>query len=134
MSFDRRGMIAKLHVAKAQIGMAEDAYRALLQRVAGVDSSRVASDSQLLALVAEMRRLGFKEPRPVSEKLHVRKIWALWRGMAPLLDDGSDAALRSFCRRQTGLTDPEWLDGKQAAKVIEGLKAWGVRLAAEKQV
>jgi phage gp16-like protein len=131
-ALDRRGMIAKLHVAKSQIGMAETDYRAMLMRVAGVESSRVASDGQLLALLAEMRRLGFKDHRPVSDKPHVRKVWAVWRDMAPLLADGSDAALRSFCFRQVKLADPEWLDGHQANKVIEGLKAWSARLSAAK--
>jgi hypothetical protein len=134
MSFDRRGAIAKLHVARKQLALTEESYRAILMRVAGVDSARDATDAQLLAVLAEMRRFGFREPRPISDKPHVRLVWALWRDLAPLLEDGSDAALRAFVRRQTGLADPEWLDGMRANKVIEGLKAWRARLEAQKEM
>ena len=130
-SFDRRGALAKLHVAKAQLRLTDDSYRAILLRVAQVTSAAAATDRQLLALLAEMRRFGFRDaPRRVSGQPHVRKVWALWRDLAPHLADGSDAALRAFVKRQTGLSDPDWLDAPRANKVIEGLKAWRARLAA----
>jgi hypothetical protein len=59
---------------------------------------------------------------------HVRLIFALWTEMKPHLENSSEAALCSFCKRQTGVERPEWLDARQANKVIEGLKAWGTRL------
>jgi hypothetical protein len=131
---DRRGLIAKLHVAKKQLALSEDSYRAVLRRVAGVESAAAATGPQLLAVLAEMRRFGFKDvPRRVSDKPHVRKVWALWRDMAPMLTDGSDTALRAFVKRQVGVSDPEWLDGARANKVIEGLKAWRARLEAQQQ-
>lgn len=129
MSSDRRAMIAKLHVARKQLAMEEADYRALLMRSCGLTSSAKATPGQLMALLAEMRHLGFRDaPRPISDKPHVRKIWALWKDMAPLLENSTDAGLRHFCFRQTRLSDPEWLDGAQATKVIEALKAWHERL------
>lgn len=132
MSFDRRGAIAKLHVAKTQLALTDESYRAILWRVARVESAAKASDRQLLALIAEMRRFGFKD-RPAVEDAapHVRKIWALWAELKPLLTDADDQALFGFCRRQTGINRPEWLDGRQAAKVIEGLKGWLAREQAK---
>lgn len=133
MSFDRRGAIAKLHVAKKQLALTDDSYRAILHRVAGITSAREATEVQLLALLKEMRRFGFQDrPNIATAPAHVRKVFAMWRDLAPLLTDANEAALRGFVRRQTGIERPEWLDGKQAAKVIEGLKAWHARLATRR--
>ncbi len=129
--FDRRGALAKLHVARSQLALTEDSYRAILQRVAGVASAAQTTDAQLLALLAEMRRFGFRDRPAVTDAApHLRKIYALWHDIAPLLTDGSHAALFAFCQHQTGLARPEWLDGRRANKLIEGLKAWRARLRA----
>jgi len=128
----RRAMIAKLHIARKELALAEESYRAILLRVAGKSSASECTDEQLDAVLAEFKRLGWKPKtkRPRSGVPHVRKIYALWAEMRPLLTDGGDAALRSFVKRQTGMDSPEWLDAPQANKVIEGLKAWGARLKA----
>jgi hypothetical protein len=62
-------------------------------------------------------------------------IYAIWADIRPLLEDAGDEALRGFVRRQTksavhpdGVDAPEWLNGTDAAKVIEGLKGWLARL------
>nr|WP_294547628.1 regulatory protein GemA [uncultured Rhodopila sp.] len=136
----RRAMICKLHIARKELALAEESYRAILLRIAKRDSARDCTDEQLDAVLAEFRRLGWrpKSKRPSSGVPHVRKIHALWTAMQPHLADGSEAALRAFVRRQTkskvnpeGIGSPEWLDATQANKVIEGLKAWGERLARE---
>ncbi len=129
-ALDRKAMIAKLHIAKTKLALSEDSYRAILMRVARVASARDASDAQLLALLAEMRRLGFRD-RPLSDNPQVRLIFALWKEMAPFVADASDAALCAFCRRQTGISRPEWLSGRQANQLAEGLKAWLAREQAK---
>lgn len=132
-------MLAAVHLARKQLGLDEAAYRDVVRRVTGVDSAGAAEPAKLRALIEEFRRLGFRTvDRRVSPKPHVRKIHALWADLRPHLTRGdgvhSDAALRAFVRRQTGVASPEWLDGPQANKVIEGLKAWLTRArAARKQ-
>lgn len=137
---DRRAMLSKVHIARKELALAEESYRAILRRVAGWDSAADCTDAQLDAVLAEFRRLGWKPKtkRPASGVAHVRKIYALWTAMKGGLADGSDAALRAFVRRQTksaanpeGIASPEWLDAAQANKVIEGLKAWSERIAAQ---
>lgn len=121
----RRAAIAKIQIARKALALEEDSYRALLQRVAGVGSSTLCSDQQLIAVLEEFKRLGFAAPtRKRSDKPHVRKIYALWRALKPHLTNGSDAALAAFVKRQTGVDKPEWLDAVEGNKVIEGLKAW----------
>ena len=131
LSDERRKMIAKAHIAKKQLAMSEDSYRAMLARVGGSDSLSTCSDAGIVAVLAEFKRLGFTNARRPSDKPHVRKIYALWRALKPHLDAPSDDALRSFVKRQTGVTAPEWLDAAQANKVTEGLKAWAKRLGVE---
>ena len=130
-SFDRRRALAKLHVAKAKLALTDESYRAILRRVAGVESAANATDVQLVALIAEMRRFGFTDP-PVAARPELRKIRALWTALGPHLESSSDAALRAFCKRQTGVDRLEWLDPARANQVIEGLKAWLVRVSRTK--
>jgi phage gp16-like protein len=123
-------MLSKVHIARKELALAEDSYRAILKRITGHESSADCADAQLDAVLAEFARLGWrpKTRRPASAVPHVRKIWALWTALKPRLADGSEAALRAFVRRQTGIDRPEWLDAARANKVIEGLKAWTARL------
>jgi len=134
---DRRAMLAKVHVAKKQMGLDDASYRAVLQRVTSHDSAADCTDRQLHTLLAEFRRLGWSSfaPRARSDKAQVRMIYAIWADIRPLLDDADDEALRGFVRRQTrsavhpeGVDAPEWLNGADAGKVIEGLKGWLARL------
>ncbi len=136
-SGDRRGMLAKVHIAKKQMALADEDYRAVLLRVTGQRSSATCSDAQLHVLLAEFKRLGWRETgaRRRSGKPHVRKIYAIWGDMRGLLEHADDDALRSFVRRQTksaanpdGIGSPEWLGPNDANKVILGLKAWRARL------
>ncbi|WIX31226.1 regulatory protein GemA [Salinicola sp. JS01] len=59
-----RGKLAQIHVAKAQLGLGDDEYRALLGRVAGVSSAKELTDRNVGAVINELRRLGFKPRAP----------------------------------------------------------------------
>ena len=135
MPQDRRALVAKVHIARKDLAMEEGSYRALLLRVAGSDSAATCTDQQLIAVVDEFKRLGWTPTgkRPTSRHPHVRKVYAVWGDMKGLLSDPSRKALDSFVHRQTGMSSPEWLDGPQANKVTEGLKAWRARLVAAKE-
>jgi phage gp16-like protein len=134
----RNAMIAKVHVAKKQLGLDDDGYRAVVTRITGQDSAGKASIGDLERLLAEFTRLGFKAVAP-SSKAWVRKIHAIWKELAPLLDQATDATLAAFVARQTrsvrnpaGISKPEWLDAKDATKVIQGLEGWLARVNVEK--
>ncbi len=139
---DRRGMLAKVHIARKEMGLDDPSYRDVVQRITGHRSAADCTDGQLHALLAEFQRLGWK-PQPAtrrSNRPNIRMIFGLWAEMTPLLADPSEAALRSFVRRQTksvknpqGVGAPEWLDASDANKVIEGLKAWMARLKRQSE-
>ena len=144
----RAARLAKIHMAKKQLAMEDESYRALLRRITGKDTSSAMQIVELDAVLTEFKRLGFsgerrgfKRPyRKPSPHPHVRKVYALWGALAPYLRDGSAQALRAFVQRQTkdemtpdGVASPEFLGPEQANKVTEGLKAWLKRERAQRQ-
>ncbi len=126
--------IAVIHVAKAQLGLDEGTYRALLLRVTGKSSTKDMTERQRIAVVDELKRMGFQvrrgagKPLPASTKAYIRLIHKLWSKLYDkgIVRDGSRKALRAFCGRHlpAGVsTDPDFLTWEQASPVIEALKA-----------
>lgn len=131
---------AIINIAKAQLGLDEETYRALLARVTGKASLRAMTPAEHRAVIDEMKRLGFKvrggrTALAPSTKPYVRKIHALWKNCRRLgvVEDGSRKALRSFCKRFVAPgddaigVDPDLLDYAQAAPIIEALKKMEAR-------
>ena len=129
---DRRGMIAKIHVAKKQLALEDDSYRALLRRITGRDSVAAMDPTDLDRVLGEFKRLGWKAVGRMSEKPHVRKVFAEWGNFRDIVEHWDKSALRAFVKRQTGMDDPEFLSPHQANQVIEGLKAWRKRVALQR--
>ncbi|WP_439604265.1 regulatory protein GemA [Shinella sp.] len=128
--------IAVINIARSQLGMEEDTLRALYVRVTGINSLRAMTERQRLAIVEELKRLGFRvtsggRKLPASTKPYIRLIHALWKSCHRLgvVSDGSRQALRNFCRgclfpgNETIAVDPDTLDYGKASKVIDALKA-----------
>lgn len=128
--------IAAIHSGCKQLGIDEDARRAIYARVTGKASLKLMSPGEKEAVVGELRRLGFKlaSRRPngrarLSGKF-AGKLQALWITAYNLdiVDNRDDAALEAFIRRQTGLERERFLyHASDAAKVIEALKKWIAR-------
>lgn len=132
-----RALLAKVHIAKKELALQEESYRAILERVTGRTSSKDCTERQLEAVLAEFKRLGWvaKAGRGGGggyDKRHVRKIYALWQNACRLgaFGDTSKSALRAFVERQTrpapglpGKSAPEFCSPAEANSVSEGLKA-----------
>lgn len=127
--------IAIINIAKGQLKMAEDDYRALLLRITGKNSLRAMNERQKIDVLDEMKRLGFRvkvsgKKLPASVKPYVRMIHALWNNCHKLgeVKDRSPAALRAFCKRFVAhgedgvIVDPDMLSYAQASPIIEALK------------
>lgn len=128
---------AIINIAKSQLGLDGDTYRALLVRVTGANSLRAMTERQRIAVVEEMRRLGFRvaskggRTLPTATKPYIRLIHALWSscGRLGVIEDASRGALRSFVskemtrRGETPVSDPDFLTFDQATPIIETLKA-----------
>lgn len=134
---------AAIHVAKKQLGLDDDTYRAICIRVTGQNSSAAMTENQRLKLIDEFRRQGFK---PVStggrkgtrkrlEGKFAAKLQALWSAGYNLgvVTNASDEALIGFVKRQTKLDHVRFLhDAADGYKAIESLKRWLSRAARVK--
>ena len=128
----RIGLIAKIHVGKKQLAMADDSYRAMLKRITGKDSSAGMTLKQLEDVVDEFKRLGFKKKpkRSGARKMAggglPSKIRALWLNLYHLgeINDPSEDALAAYARRMTKVSALQWLKPYQADMVIRGLRGW----------
>jgi phage gp16-like protein len=128
----RNPLIAKLHIAKKQLGLDDASYRAVLMAATGKASSRDMREHELVAVMEAFKKQGFRATTPATKegrKPYVTKIYALWGDLQRrgTLADPSMKALGSFIHRQTGMHRAEWLSPEDANKVTEGLKAWLAR-------
>lgn len=120
--------LAKIHIARKDLGLTEEDYRAILRRVAGADSSAKLGPDGHAKVLAEFQRLGWKPtvkgPKK-SAKPGVRLIFGLWAeaGRRGVIANASRPALFAFVKRQTGIDNPEWLTPAQVNSVVEALKS-----------
>ncbi|RWE48565.1 MAG: regulatory protein GemA [Mesorhizobium sp.] len=124
--------LAAIHVANKQLGLDEDTARDLYERVTGKRSLREMNDRQLQLIVAEQRRQGFKSAEKGLQGPFAKKLQALWIAAWNLgiVRDRRDSALLAFVKRQTGIEHTRFLlDGEDAAKAVDALKAWMTREA-----
>lgn len=130
----RRGMIAKVNIARHQLAMAEDDYRQVLFEVTGRTSLKDCTDAQLEAMLERMKRLGFT-PMPKAGKKGAathpmaRKARALWISLHQLgvVHNPAEEALEAFGKRQLGCEKLVWARQSDAYRLIEALKAMAIR-------
>lgn len=128
--------IAAMHVAKKQLGLDDDTYRAALVQVTGKSSSATMSEAERQDVLEHFRASGFKgvatgRRKPLEGKF-AGKLQALWIAgwNLGLVRDRDDRALIAFVRRQTGIDHVRFLrHGQDAVKAIEALKGWLERSA-----
>lgn len=117
--------LAKIHIAKAQLGLDDDTYRALLARVAGVRSAKDLTKRQIGLVLGEFERLGWvpkvstkrAKPRPSAERAAlVGKI------EAQLSEAGRQWAYADgMARRMYKVDQVEWCDTTQLKGLVAAL-------------
>lgn len=123
--------IAAINIAKSQLGLDEDTYRAKLKNITGKSSLRAMTELERQKVLTVLRGQGFKPAakRGLTGK-YAGKLQALWIAgyNLGLIRDRRDSALEAFVKRQTGLERARFLHVHDDAKlVIEALKAWLAR-------
>lgn len=123
--------LAAIYVAKKQLGLEEDDFRDVCERVTGKRSTREMNEPQRMRLVEHFRDHGFK---PVSKGSRNRltgkfaaKLQALWIAGWNLgvFKNNDDKAMFAFVQRQTGLDAIRFVHYfDDATKAIEGIKSW----------
>ena len=146
----RQSELAKIHIAKKDLGMEDDAYRAMLLDVAKVESSSKLDFHGRHAVLNRMKELGWKPKRkkvgpksrqPQKTKVEFLgntiemqrsrkslgdKIRALWIELYDLgiVKNKSEAALMAYVKRMTQgkFEAPQFCDTPEAVMIIEALK------------
>ncbi|QIB34768.1 regulatory protein GemA [Ancylobacter pratisalsi] len=137
--------IGAIHTLKARAALDDDSYRDILHRETGQRSAKALSRDQAFRVIERLKVLSGGSERPSRAaappladgalKLEgpfvgqCRSLWiAAWN--LGVIEDRRDTALVAFVERQTGIASLSWLrDPLEAAKAIEGLKAWINRVA-----
>jgi len=140
----RQTDLSVIHIAKKQLALEDDSYRDLLERLTGQRSSAKLDAEQRRIVLAEFKRLGFKQqsaqqssanggakkPRIGTRRLaadpRARKVRALWLTLWQLaaVRDPSEDALAAFVKRVARVDDLAWLSPQQFHAVTEALKDW----------
>lgn len=125
---DRSKIIQLIHIAKSQIGLSDEDYRAVLESTAKKTSCSEMTLFELNEVLKAMKKLGFK-----VKKLETREEEIGWdaskaqmdyiKGMWELVArDKSDRALYKFIKRITGADHPRFMTAKDSQKVIIALR------------
>lgn len=129
----RNAEIAQIHIARTQLGLDDETYRAVLWAVARVRSSKDLDWTGRKKLLEHFKAKGWKPRAPKkarAEKPVARGqdglVKVLWQQLheAGRVRDPSDAALGAWLARNRWPERPEWLSGKQITQAIEALKKW----------
>ncbi|MBJ7318259.1 MAG: regulatory protein GemA [Brevundimonas sp.] len=138
----RRAAVVKVQIARKELGLDEDTYRAMLERITGRTSSADCTDDQLGDVLDEMKAKGWKPKvvaggrsgRPIRKTAPAsspvaKKARALWLSLHHLgvVREPSEPALEAFARRQLGVDRLHWADESQGYRLIEALKAMAER-------
>ena len=140
----RTSMIKVIHIARRDLHLDDDTYRALLgSAVPGKTSCSDMTANELQHVIKALEAKGFKsKPLPRSKRRMSSpsdvslKIRAIWKTMfnQGFVRDGSDIGLDRFVRRHTriinggaGVSSLEWLRAEAEDNLLESLKQWHIR-------
>lgn len=136
-SMDRNRLIRLIHVAKRELALDDDIYRAMLERRTGKHSTAQMTVPQLKMVLDMLKQHGFKvrvkkSPRitrtldPSAQARKVRSLWLLLHQLGAVTDP-SERALARYVYRITRIDALQWLSEKQMVMVIESLKQFALR-------
>lgn len=120
----RRAELAKIHIGKKQLGLDEEAYRDLIERVTGARSSAGLDAVGRGDVIEEMRRLGCDLPGPRRRIRASSDRRPLLGKIYKLLGDRPADYAVGILRRMFGPGAPErleWATPQQLHKVVAAL-------------
>ncbi|MFK5892853.1 MAG: regulatory protein GemA [Pseudomonadota bacterium] len=128
-----KSQLGVIHIAKKKLGMTEEEYRALLNGVAGVDSSKDLDELGFDAVMQRFAKLGFKssfrkkqygyrEGMATPDQLqYIRYLWSQYTG------DYNESSLNHFVENKFGITNLRFLTIDKVGKIISALRAMSNR-------
>ncbi|CAK0772499.1 Regulatory protein GemA [Gammaproteobacteria bacterium] len=141
----RRQELAKIHLAKKDLALSDDAYRAIILGASGNKSDSAATldgigRARALARFAELgwQAKSKKSPtrtfsRRLADDPQSRLLRGMWIELHKLgaVKDSSETALCHFVKRMTKVDALEWLSDRQVTIVKKALKDWTKRVTPE---
>lgn len=125
---NRSKIIQLIHIAKSQIGLSDEDYRAVLESTTKKTSCSNMSLFELNEVLKAMKKLGFKVKKLETKdneigwdasKEQMDYIKGMWELVAR---DKSDRALYKFIKRITGADHPRFMRSVDSQKVIVALR------------
>ena len=125
---DRSKLIQLIHIAKSQVGLSDEDYRAVLESTAKKSSCSDMTVFELNEVLKAMKKLGFRVKKLETKeneigwdtsKEQLNYIKGMWELVAR---DKSDRALYRFIKRITGADHPRFMGAVEAQKVILALR------------
>lgn len=141
----RRKLIARVHIAKSEMKLDDDSYRALIASVApGKTSSAKLSLGELNNLVDAFKEKGWK-PKPPKKKqgesmngndFRTKRTWLinkLWGELGDLsvLDNPTAEGLDAFCKKHMLGDKLAWASSAELNTIVDSLKGWLKRVKKE---
>ncbi|BBF86297.1 phage protein [Aquitalea magnusonii] len=122
----RNPALAKIHIAKKELAIDDETYRAMLQSIAGVSSSKDLTDAGVTKVLAHLQRCGWK-PKAAAQ---AGKKPSVGRGRKALI--GKVEALLAeakrpwsyadaMAKRMFGVDKTDWLDADQLVRLVAAL-------------
>lgn len=137
---DRKKLIQLIHIAKSQLHLDDDTYRAMLTAQTGKNSTKNMTLAELRTVFEDLKTKGFKTTPAKSTKFKrdssmagdnqsklIRHLWLSLHALGEVRDP-RESALANYVKRQTGVQFLQWLTMSQASTVIESLKKWEMRI------
>lgn len=122
--------IKQVQIARKRLDMSDTDYRALLQRVAGVNSSTELTQAGFALIMDEFARLGFistarheatmQESRAAwaasyAQRSKIAAMWDAWKGQH------DPQGLRHWLEHHHGVSDLRFCSNEKASKIIGAL-------------
>ena len=132
----RPKLIQLIHIAKSQLHLDDDTYRASLIRITSKNSTKAMTIPELNKVLDDFKTKGFKVAPQKAGKLKkadddqsklIRHLWLSLHALGEVRDP-RESALANYVKRQTGVQFLQWLTMSQASTVIESLKKWEMRI------
>ncbi|MDO9141471.1 MAG: regulatory protein GemA [Methylobacter sp.] len=119
--------LAKIHIAKKQLGLDDDTYRALLMQLAGVNSAKDLTSAGRASVLEHLKKVGFKgskvyKGRPHNAGTKAANAKQLGKIEALLADAGRPWAYAlALAKRMYKKDALEFCDGRELAGIIAAL-------------
>jgi phage gp16-like protein len=122
----RNADLAKIHIAKKQLGLDDETYRAMLRTHGGVSSSKDLSPMAAARVLAHLRSAGFKATAPAGKGRKPRTTANRAEQLAKIEAQLADAKrpwsyADSMARHMFKVDQVGWLNTQQMSAVIAAL-------------